>query len=91
MIYLKMLFPVESSPVSETKVTSKRTTTIPSEIREALAIALGTVVQWKIEGETIRLRKKRGVLNELQKHIEARAGSWRGKISGEELLKRTRE
>jgi AbrB family looped-hinge helix DNA binding protein len=76
--------------VNETTVTSKGTTTIPNEIRQALAIAPGTILEWKVEGETIRARKKRGVLNELQKHIQTRAGSWGGNISGEELLKRTR-
>jgi predicted transcriptional regulator len=29
-------------------------------------------------------------LNELQEHINARAGTWDGDISGEELLRRTR-
>ena len=59
-------------------VTSKRTTTIPNEIRQALAIAPGTVLEWKVEGETITARKRHGVLNELQKHIQSRAGSWTG-------------
>jgi AbrB family looped-hinge helix DNA binding protein len=76
--------------MSETTVTSKGTTTIPNEIRQALAIAPGTVLEWNVEGETITARKKRGVLNELQKHIQSRAGSWDGKVSGGELLKRTR-
>ena len=76
--------------MKETIVTEKGTTTIPNSIRRALGIAPGTVLEWTMSGETIHARKKPGVLNELQKHIQARAGSWDGKISGTELLRRTR-
>jgi predicted transcriptional regulator len=38
----------------------------------------------------VRKNKSGGKLNALQEHINARAGSWDGDISGEELLRRTR-
>ena len=76
--------------MTETVVTEKGTTTIPNGIRRALGIAPGTILQWSIHGRTIEARKKAGVLNEFQRHIRARAGSWDGKISGKELLRRTR-
>jgi hypothetical protein len=50
---------------TETKVTSKGTTTTPED-----------------------LRKRAG--NAMQRHVRARAGAWMGKISGVQLLKRTR-
>jgi hypothetical protein len=34
--------------------------------------------------------RKAGRLNAPQRHIQSRAGTWNGKISGVELLKRTR-
>jgi bifunctional DNA-binding transcriptional regulator/antitoxin component of YhaV-PrlF toxin-antitoxin module len=76
--------------VAETIVTDKGTTTIPNTIRRALGIAPGTVLEWSVQGDVIEARKKPGVLNEFQKHIRQRAGSWDGKISGQELLRRTR-
>ena len=76
--------------MAETIVTDKGTTTIPNEIRRALAIAPGTVLEWSVRGNIVEARKKAGVLNEVQKHIRRRAGSWSGPISGQELLRRTR-
>ncbi len=76
--------------MTDTVVTDKGTTTIPNEIRRALGIAPGTVLQWAMRGDTIEARKKPGVLNELQKRIRERAGTWDGNISGRELLRRTR-
>ena len=52
--------------------------------------ASGTVLQWSVRGDAIEARKKPGVLNEMQRRIRERAGSWDGNISGEELLRRTR-
>jgi AbrB family looped-hinge helix DNA binding protein len=78
------------SYMSETVVTVKGTTTIPNEIRRALGIAPGTVLEWSTQGNVIEARKKPGVLNEIQQHIRRRAGSWKGKVSGKELLHRTR-
>jgi len=74
----------------DTVVTEKGTTTIPQEIRRALGIAPGTVLQWSVRGDALEARKKPGVLNELQKRIRERAGSWDGTVSGKELLRRTR-
>lgn len=76
--------------MAETIVTGKGTTTIPNRIRRALGIAPGTVLEWSVQGEVIQARKKAGVLNEVQNHIRQRAGSWDGRISGQELLRRTR-
>jgi bifunctional DNA-binding transcriptional regulator/antitoxin component of YhaV-PrlF toxin-antitoxin module len=76
--------------MSETIVTEKGTTTIPNTIRRALGISPGTVLEWSVHGLVIEARKKQGVLNQLQKHIRHRAGAWDGKISGKELLRRTR-
>ena len=74
----------------ESVVSSKGTTTIPIEIRRALGIVGGTVLKWSADGTVITARKKAGVLNEAQKHIRQRAASWNSKISGTELLRRTR-
>ena len=74
----------------DTVVTEKGTTTIPQEIRRALGIAPGTVLEWTVRGDAIEARKKPGVLNELQRRIRERAGSWDGQVSGKELLRRTR-
>jgi len=74
----------------DTVVTEKGTTTIPQEIRRALGIAPGTVLEWSIRGDALQARKKPGVLNELQRRIRERAGSWDGPVSGKELLRRTR-
>lgn len=74
----------------ETVVTVKGTTTIPNEIRRALGIVPGVILEWSVEGGALRARKKAGVLNDVQTHIRERAGSWDGKISGRELLRRTR-
>jgi bifunctional DNA-binding transcriptional regulator/antitoxin component of YhaV-PrlF toxin-antitoxin module len=76
--------------MNETIVTEKGTTTIPTAIRRALGIARGTILEWSTHGQVIEARKKPGVLNDFQKHIRQRAGSWDGNISGKELLRRTR-
>jgi AbrB family looped-hinge helix DNA binding protein len=76
--------------MTDTVVTEKGTTTIPNEIRRALGIAPGTVLQWSRRGDVIESRKKPGTLNELQKRIRERAASWDSNISGKELLRRTR-
>ena len=38
----------------------------------------------------VRKQPRARTLNSLQEHIDARAGSWDGHLSGVELLKRTR-
>lgn len=76
--------------MADTVVTGKGTTTIPQEIRRALGIAPGTVLEWSVRGDAIEARKKPGILNEVQRRIRERAGSWDGHVSGKELLRRTR-
>ena len=76
--------------MADTVVTEKGTTTIPREIRRTCGIGPGTVLEWSVRGDAIEARKKPGVLNELQRRIRERAGSWDGQVSGKELLRRTR-
>jgi len=76
--------------MKKTVVTHKGKTTIPIKIRRALGIVPGTVLEWSTQGNVIVVRKKTGVLNEVQKHIRSRAGTWKGKLSGIGLLRRTR-
>jgi bifunctional DNA-binding transcriptional regulator/antitoxin component of YhaV-PrlF toxin-antitoxin module len=75
---------------TETKVTSKGTTTIPEELRKLAGIAAGTVLTWEFRDDGVFARPKADAPNTLQQHIRARAGTWKGEISGVELLKRTR-
>ena len=75
---------------TETKVTSKGTTTIPEELRKRAGISPGTVLAWELRDNGVLARPKSGPPNTMQRHIRARAGAWMGKISGVELLKRTR-
>lgn len=75
----------------ETVVTSKGTSTIPLDIRRKAGIGTGTIIHWTLKDDgAILVRKKSGALNDAQRHIRARAGSWDGAISGAELLRRTR-
>ena len=75
---------------SETVVTSKGTTTIPEALRRDAGIGPGTILSWELRKDGIFARRKAGTLNSLQQHIQRRAGTWKGKLSGVELLKRTR-
>jgi bifunctional DNA-binding transcriptional regulator/antitoxin component of YhaV-PrlF toxin-antitoxin module len=75
---------------AETRVTSKGTTTIPEELRKQVGIRPGSVLTWELRDDGVFARRKAGSENALQAHIRARAGAWKGKISGVELLKRTR-
>jgi bifunctional DNA-binding transcriptional regulator/antitoxin component of YhaV-PrlF toxin-antitoxin module len=75
---------------TETKVTIKGTTTIPEELRRHAAVSAGTVLTWEFRDNGVFARRKSGSSNAMQKHIKSRAGAWAGKISGIELLKRTR-
>lgn len=74
----------------ETVVTSKGTTTIPESLRKDAGIVPGTKLIWELRKGGVFARRKAGTLNALQRHIQDRAGTWKGKISGVELLKRTR-
>ena len=75
---------------TETKVTSKGTTTIPEQLRKRAGISAGTVLTWEFRDNGVFARRKAGSSNAMQKHIRTRAGAWGGQISGVELLKRTR-
>jgi bifunctional DNA-binding transcriptional regulator/antitoxin component of YhaV-PrlF toxin-antitoxin module len=74
----------------ETVVTQKGTTTIPEQIRRTCGIEPGAVLVWSLRDGVIEARKKPGSLNAVQRHIRDRAGTWDGKISAVELLKKTR-
>ena len=75
---------------TETKVTSKGTTTIPEGLRKRARIGTGTVLVWEFRDQGVFARPKAGTPNAMQQHIRRRAGAWQGRISGLELLKRTR-
>jgi bifunctional DNA-binding transcriptional regulator/antitoxin component of YhaV-PrlF toxin-antitoxin module len=75
---------------TETIVTTKGTTTIPEALRKDAGIVPGTVLAWELREDGIFARRKAGGFNSMQKHIRSRAGTWKGKLSGVELLKRTR-
>jgi predicted transcriptional regulator len=76
------------------------TTTLTIRLPAALARELKTrakaaktspsAVLRRAAADYVRKNKSGGKLNALQEHINARAGSWDGDISGEELLRRTR-
>lgn len=75
---------------TETKVTSKGTTTIPEDLRQLAGITSGTILTWEYRNHGVFARPKGGAANAMQRHIHARAGAWKGKISGVKLLKRIR-
>jgi predicted transcriptional regulator len=62
----------------ELKAKAKTAKTSPSAVLRRAAV------------DYVRKRKSGTTLNALQEHILARAGSWDGYCSGEELLRRTR-
>ena len=75
---------------TETKVTSKGTTTIPENLRRRVGISTGTILAWEYREHGVFARPKTAIPNAMQRHIRARAGAWKGRISGVELLRRTR-
>ncbi len=75
---------------TETKVTSKGTTTIPEDLRKRAGISAGTILAWELRDNGVLARPKAGMPNAMQRHIRERAGAWMGKISGVQLLKHTR-
>ena len=75
---------------TETVVTRKGTTTIPESLRKRARISPGTILAWEFRDDGVFARPKAGFPNALQRHIRARAGAWKRKISGVELLQRTR-
>ena len=75
---------------SETVIGVKGQTTIPDPLRKELGLGPGTVLTWSIHDGRLVAQKKSDELNAMQRHIVRYAGSLKGKISGKELLKRTR-
>jgi hypothetical protein len=77
------------------------TTTVTIRLPAALARELkakaraaktspSAVLRRAAEKYVATLPGNRPALNDLQEHINSRAGTWNGDISGEELLRRTR-
>lgn len=81
---------IHTTMKTETKVTSKGTTTIPEDLRKLAGITEGCVLTWEYRDRGVFARPKSEVPNSMQRHIRARAGAWKGKISGVKLLKRVR-
>jgi bifunctional DNA-binding transcriptional regulator/antitoxin component of YhaV-PrlF toxin-antitoxin module len=75
---------------TETRVTSKGQTTIPGKLRKQAGISEGTVLTWRFVNNALVVRPLKTKANAMQKQIRKRAGTWDGKVSGVELLKRTR-
>ena len=75
---------------TETIVTSKGTTTIPEDFRKMAGISAGTVLTWEYRDRGVFARPKGDAPNAMQRHLRARAGAWKGKISGVKLLKQVR-
>ena len=76
---------------TETIATSKGASPIPPKIRRKAGISPRTVLSWTLRGDgVIVVCKQAAALNAVQRHIRARSGTWDGKISGAELLRRTR-
>jgi bifunctional DNA-binding transcriptional regulator/antitoxin component of YhaV-PrlF toxin-antitoxin module len=72
------------------ETTVKGTTTIPLSIRRRLGIGAGTHLYWSTRGGVIEARRRPVSRTALQRHIRARAGTWDGTLSAEQLLKKTR-
>jgi len=67
-----------ASLARELKTRAKAAKTSPSAVLRRAA------------ADYVRKNKSGAKLNAMQEHINARAGTWDGDISGEELLRRTR-
>ena len=75
---------------SETVVGKNGNIQIPRDIRSRYGIETGSVLVWSIEEGVIQARKKGLHTESFEAHIRARAGTWKSKPSGEELLRKTR-
>ena len=74
----------------KTILTSKGTTSIPLALRRKAGLLPGSELEWSYSNGRLSARKVRGGRNAVQESIGRMAGSWKGAISGKELLKRTR-
>lgn len=74
----------------KTIMTSKGTTTIPLALRRKAGLLPGCEIEWSYNQGKLTATKSQGRTNALQKSIQRMAGTWKGAISGKELLKRTR-
>lgn len=48
---------------AESRITSKGQTTVPQEVRRVLGLGVGDVIRYEIEGDEVRLVKKRSALD----------------------------
>lgn len=60
------------------KISEKGQTTIPKEIRDALGIHSGDLIQYEVEGNVIKLRKLDAEENIWLKSIETTLEEWHG-------------
>lgn len=74
----------------KTTLTTKGTTTIPLPLRRKAGLQPGCEIEWGYSNGKLTASKVRGRKNALQKSIERMAGTWKGSISGKDLLNRTR-
>jgi bifunctional DNA-binding transcriptional regulator/antitoxin component of YhaV-PrlF toxin-antitoxin module len=74
----------------KTTLTSKGTTTIPLPLRLKAGLLPGSEIEWSYSNGKLTASKVEGRRNALQESVHRMAGSWKGAISGKELLKRTR-
>ncbi|MGO8931280.1 MAG: AbrB/MazE/SpoVT family DNA-binding domain-containing protein [Limisphaerales bacterium] len=73
----------------DTVLTSKGTTSIPAAIRKAAGLFPGSRIAWDFEDGEIRARRRESRTTKAQRHIQKYAGTWQGRCSGAELLRRT--
>ncbi len=60
------------------RISSKGQTTVPKEIRDALNIDSGDLIQYEIDGNVIRIRKIDSEENIWLKSIESTLEEWHG-------------
>ncbi len=60
------------------KISEKGQTTVPKEIRDALGIHSGDLIQYEVEGNVIKLRKLDAEENIWLKSIETTLEEWHG-------------
>jgi antitoxin PrlF len=60
------------------KISSKGQTTLPKEIREALHIDAGDLIQYEVDGNIIKIRRINAEENIWLKSIESTLEEWHG-------------